>query len=132
MGFISVVVGIIIALSANINNFFAVITGTFLGSAFFTLLGLIVAANISSLNQFLVATVPIEIISFLPPLWYLFGYDNIFMLMHPGCIIIRFISGNSEHMLLLFIVLCLWIGAIYSIAHKYIQRMFQSMGGIVL
>ena len=129
---ISAIVGIILALSANINNLFAVVIGISLGSAFFTLLGLIVAANISSLNQFLTATVPIEIISFLPPIFYLFGYDNIFMLIHPGCIIIRLISGNSEHMFMFTAILFMWLGAIYAVAHRYIQKMFQSMGGIVL
>lgn len=132
LGFISAVVGIIIALTANINNLLTVITGVLLGSALFTLLGLIVAANISSLNQFLAATIPIEIIGFLPPLFYLFGYDNMLMLIHPGCIIIRFINGNSEHMLLLTFLLLLWIVIIYIITYKYVQKMFQSAGGITL
>lgn len=132
LGIISTVVGIIIALSAHTNNLLAVILGTFLGSVFFTLLGLIVAANISSLNQFIVATVPIELICFLPPIWYLFGYDKIFMLIHPSCIIIRLISGNSEHMLILIIALCIWIGFLYILTHKYIKIMFQNVGGIKL
>lgn len=132
IGIISTIVGIIIALAANLTNLFVVILGTFLGSSFFTLLGLIVAANISSLNQFLAATVPIEIISFLPPICYLFGYDKTFMLMHPGCILIRLISGNKEHFLLLIIVLIIWIGLIYIVTHKYIKKMFQSVGGIKL
>jgi len=129
---ISSVVGVIIALSANISNLLIVIIGITLGSAFFTLLGLIVAANISSLNQFLTATVPIELISFLPPIMYLFGYDNMFMLIHPGCILIRYINGNSEHMFLLSIILCMWLVVIYIIACKQIQKMFQSVGGISL
>jgi len=132
IGIISTIVGMFIALTAHSSNLHVVALGIFLGSSFFTLLGLIVAANISSLNQFLVATVPIEIICFLPPIWYIFGYDKTFMLIHPGCILIRFISGNTEQLLLLLIILIIWIGLIYIVAHKYIKKMFQSVGGIKL
>ncbi len=129
---ISTIVGVVIALSANVNNLLAVVFGTLLGSVFFTLLGLIVASNISSLNQFFVAVVPIEAICFLPSLWYLFGYDKIFMLIHPGCIIIRLISGNSQYMSVLVFVLIAWIGLLYLVTLKYIREMFQSVGGIKL
>lgn len=129
---ISTIVGVIIALSANETNLLTVVFGTILGSIFFTILGLVVASNISSLNQFFVATVPIELICFFPPLWYLFGYDKTFMLIHPGCIIIRLISGNSQYMLILVFALIAWIALLYWITHKYIKKMFQSVGGIKL
>jgi len=132
LGIISTVVGILIALSAGIPDLFTVIIGTFLGSVVFSLLGLIVAANISSLNQFLVATIPLEIIGFLPPLCYQFGYDKTFMLIHPGCILIRFIHGNQEDMLPLMIILCLWIVLIYSITYRITKKMFQRVGGVRL
>lgn len=132
LGLISTAVGIIIALAAGISNLFIVALGTFLGSAFFTLLGLIIAANTSSLNQFLAATVPVELLSFLPPMFYFFGYDKPYMLLHPGCIIIRFIGSNSDNMLLLFIVLLLWLMVSYLFVYNYIQKMFQSVGGIKL
>lgn len=132
LGFISTIVGLIIALSAESNNFLIVSFGIFMGSSVFTLVGLIIAANAKSLNQFIVATVPIEIICFLPPIWYLFGYDKAFMLMHPGCIIVRFISGNSDNLFMLTAVLLIWIVAIYSIAYKNIEKMFQQAGGTKL
>ncbi len=132
LGLISTVVGTIIALSSSMSNLFTVVLGVFLGSTFFTLLGLIIAANTSSLNQFLAATVPVELLSFLPPIFYMFGYDKAYMLIHPGCIIIRFIGSNSENMLLLLIVLLIWILVIYLYVHKYIERMFQTVGGIKL
>lgn len=130
--FISVLVGIAITLPVGSKNLYASVVGTALGSAFFTLCGLIVAANISSLNQFLTAAVPIEIISFLPPIMYLFGYDSMFMLLHPGCIIISLISGNSNNLFLFAAILCMWLVALYFIAHKYIQKMFQNAGGVIL
>lgn len=132
LGIISTVVGVLIAISAGLENLTSVIIGVFLGSTIFTLLGLIVAANIHSLNQFIVATIPLEIISFLPPIFYIFGYDNIFMLIHPGCILIRLISGNVEWILLLIIFLCLWIGLFYLITYHTIKKMFQGVGGVRL
>ncbi len=132
LGVISAVVGLLIALSADISNLLMVVVGTFLGSAFFTLLGLIIAANTKSLNQFLVATVPIEIICFLPPMWYMFGDKKAFMLIHPGCILVRFIAGNSDYMLALTAVLFIWMAAIYLIAYKNIKLMFQQTGGVKL
>lgn len=132
LGIISTVVGVLIAISTGLENLTSVIIGVFLGSTIFTLLGLIVAANIHSLNQFIVATIPLEIISFFPPIFYIFGYDNIFMLIHPGCILIRLISGNVEWMLLLIIVLCLWIGLFYLITYHTIKKMFQGVGGVRL
>jgi fluoroquinolone transport system permease protein len=130
--FISVIVGIAITLPVGTKNIYTSVVGTAFGSAFFTLCGLIVAANISSLNQFLTAAVPIEIISFLPPIMYLFGYDSMFMLLHPGCIIISLISGNNNHLFLFAAILCMWLVALYFIAHKYIQKMFQNAGGVIL
>ena len=129
---ISTAVGLLIAMSANSGDLLTVMLGTLLGSAFFTLIGLIVASNISSLNQFLAATVPVEIICCLPPVLYLFGYKKAFMLVHPGCIIIRLISGNGDNLFLLTAVLCAWIGLMYIAAYKYIGIMFQKVGGIKL
>jgi fluoroquinolone transport system permease protein len=130
--FISVVVGITIILPTGTKSLFDSVVGIAFGSAFFTLCGLIVAANISSLNQFLTTSVPIEIISFLPPIFYLFGYDNMLMLIHPGCIIISLISGNSKNLFLLSAILSMWLVVLYFIAHKYIQKMFQNAGGVSL
>lgn len=132
LGLISTVVGTIIAVSSGVNNLLTVVLGVFLGSAFFTLLGLIIATNTSSLNQFLAATVPVELLSFLPPIFYMFGNDKPYMLIHPGCIIIRFIGGNSENMLFLLIILLIWILVSYLFVHKYVERMFQTVGGIKL
>lgn len=132
LGLISTVVGLLIAFSSYPSNLLIVAIGTFLGSSFFTLLGLSIAANTKSLNQFIVATVPVELICFLPPMWYLFGYEKTFMLIHPGCILIRFISGNSDYIFVLTIVLLVWIAAVYLIAYKNIKIMFQETGGIKL
>ena len=50
--------------------------GTLLSSMIFTLLGIIIATKISSLNQFILATVPVEILAFVPAILHLFGGLN--------------------------------------------------------
>lgn len=132
LGIISTLVAIVIALTARSGSLFLVTLGTFFGSAMFTLLGIIVASRVSSLNQFILATIPLELICFLPPLLYLFGYDKSFMLVHPAVILIRFISGNSDHMLVLSLILIAWIALLYVIANKLTAKMFKSVGGVKL
>ena len=131
LGIISAISGASIALSADTGNILIVIFGVLIGSALFTLIGLIVAVNINSLNQFVTAAVPVEIIIFTPPILYLLGYDNKLMLLHPGCIIISMISGSNDYILFLpvFIV---WFLFLYKMARINVIKMFQCLGGIKL
>jgi fluoroquinolone transport system permease protein len=130
LGIISVIAGASISLAADTDNMLIVIMGVFAGSALFTLIGLIVAANINSLNQFVTSAVPVEIIIFIPPILYLFGYDNKLMLLHPGCMIMSMISGSSDYILLFMPALIAWFLFLYEIARINVFKMFQRLGGI--
>ncbi len=132
LGLISTVTGIIIAASAGSDNLYTVVLGTFFGSVLFSLLGLLAASKISSLNQFLLLTVPIELVSFLPAIIYLMGYQKSILLLHPGCIIIRFLLGNNSYLLPLIILLFIWIGILYLITYYSIKKMFTEVGGVKL
>jgi len=131
LGIISVIAGASIALSADTENILIVISGVLIGSAFFTLIGIIIAVNINSLNQFVTAAVPVEIIIFIPPILYLFGYNNKLMLLHPGCMIIGMISGSSDYILFLPVFI-IWFLILYKMARLNVIKMFQSLGGIKL
>jgi len=130
LGIISVIAGASISLAADTDNMLIVIMGVFAGSALFTLIGLIVAANINSLNQFVTSVVPVEIIIFEAPILYLFGYDNKLMLLHPGCMIMSMISGSSDYILLFMPALIAWFLFLYEIARINVFKMFQRLGGI--
>jgi len=130
LGIISVIAGASISLAADTDNMLIVIMGVFAGSALFTLIGLIVAANINSLNQFVTSVVPVEIIIFVAPILYLFGYDNKLMLLHPGCMIMSMISGSSDYILLFMPALIAWFLFLYEIARINVFKMFQRLGGI--
>ena len=132
LGLISTLVGIIIAVAAGIEHLFLAGIGIFLGSVLFSLIGLTIATKISSLNMFIVATLPIEILCFLPPLIYLFRSDYKFLLFHPGCIILRLITGEGGFEPLLLLVLIGWVVLIYLITHCVVKKMFLSVGGVKL
>jgi fluoroquinolone transport system permease protein len=132
LGVIAALVGTLIAAASGSGNILGVMFGTFLGSVIFSLLGLIIAAKISSLNQFMIATVPFELLCFLPPMLYLFGYKKSLMLLHPGCIIIRMIYYGDGFDIPSLIVLSGWILIIYKITSHVIRKMFASVGGVKL
>ncbi|WP_312702122.1 ABC transporter permease [Sedimentibacter sp.] len=132
LGIISAIAGASIALSADAENILIVISGVFIGSALFTLVGLIIAVNINSLNQFVAAAAPVEIIIFTPPILYLLGYNNKLMLLHPGCMIIDMVGGGSEYLLFFIPALIVWFLFLYKMARTDVIKMFQSPGGIKL
>jgi fluoroquinolone transport system permease protein len=132
LSIISTIVGIILALAADIRNIGYVIIGTFLGAAIFTLAGLIIASKISTLNQFIITTVPIEIIGLIPPLFYLFGVRFSWMRLHPGCVLIDYFMGNSENAIQNIVVLMVWISILYFLSCLAIKKMLRSVGGVKL
>lgn len=135
LGIISTLVGIIILYSSQSTGsstwLFAII-GIFLGSVFFSLIGLCMAAKINSLNQFIVATVPFELLCFIPPILYLFGYGKEFLWLHPGSIIINMILGEAGQIQETILILIGWIIVVYLITYRIIKKMMLSVGGVKL
>ena len=74
---ISLVVAAILALAVNADNLHIVLFGTFISSVIFTLFGIIVATKIASLNQFILWTVPIEAVCFVPAILHLFKPESV-------------------------------------------------------
>ena len=73
IGIISVIVAMAIGIgSSTVSNLFYFITGTFLCSCLFSAIGLIVACKINTLNQFIIATIPAEILINIPSIAWLF------------------------------------------------------------
>jgi len=132
LGLISTIVAVIIALFSGNNNLFLVVIGTFFGSVLFTLLGIIVGAKVSSLNQFILATVPFEIVCFIPPLFYYFGYKKAFLIAHPGVVIINLISNTTTNIFASLFVLIACIALLFAIATSITSKMFNSVGGVKL
>lgn len=125
---IGLTVSLILSVPGNTSAYVMLILGTVLGSFMFSLIGIIIATKITSLNQFLLATVPIEVICFVPAIMHLFGITTPMLSIFPPNCCMDLISGRNVSIpgiLLLFVVdvfLFLW-------ACKSVQKMWSKMGG---
>jgi fluoroquinolone transport system permease protein len=131
LAFVSVLVSLILALAAGLKNIPMVLLATALTSMIFTLLGLLAAAMINSLNQYILATVPLEIVCFLPPILYLFS-DLPIMRFYPLNRSMALLSGGSQTPLLDITVLLVVIVCLFAIAHRVMVKMWHSLGGVKL
>lgn len=129
LGTISTLMGLVLSLVAGSQNLRLILLGTFLGSALFTLLGIMIASGINSLNQFILYTIPALLLMFLPPLVFLFVPDYIVLWLHPSTLVLSLISGNSSNLPFTIVLLSAWIALFYFLACKYAEKMFRRLGG---
>jgi fluoroquinolone transport system permease protein len=132
IAFISIIVGLAIGLfSDTIHNLLYFITGLFLCSCLLSAIGLIIAFNVKTLNQFIIATVPVEIIIMFPAIAYVFGYKKDWLLYHPGvCTIVLFY--NSDIAIMTLILLFTWTLIFVMLAINVVKGALKTIGGIKL
>lgn len=128
---ISLVVASILALAAKVEHLHIVLLGTAVSSVIFTLSGIIVATKIISLNQFILWTVPIEILCFVPAILHLFKITPTWLRYYPVNACMEMVSGCSPSAIGVFNVIALI--AILLVLSKYcVLKMWSSMGGVKL
>ncbi len=149
---ISLVVAAVLAIIAGCKHTLLLLVGTFLASVIFTLCGIIVATRISSLNQFILYTTPIEIIGFIPAILHLFrigvfngentlsltGGMNLlaFLLafigrVYPANVCMDLVMGKVPSILGLAVTV-LTIVLLTRCANKSVLKLWQEQGGIKL
>lgn len=129
---ISIVVGLIIGISGStIANPVFFIIGIFLGSCLFSSIGLIVAANIASLNQFMVASIPVEVFVNIPAIAWLFGWKPDWLILHPGVCIIE-LCQDGYRALPATAILAIWTILCALLATQITDRSFRALGGVKL
>ena len=106
-----------------------VLLGTFLSSVLFTLPGLIIASRISSLNQFLLATVPLEMLAFLPAALHLFGGTPALPGFYPANVCMDLIAGRACSAGGLILTAAL-IGLLYAAACQCVLKQWTGAGGV--
>jgi len=132
IGCISTAVALVIGLPVNVvSQPFYYISGVFLCSCLFSAIGLIVACRISTLNQFVIATIPAELLINIPAIAWLFGYEKSWLLFHPGVCLMELCRGSSRS-LPAFILLLLWTLLFSVLAEKTVKKMLKSVGGVKL
>lgn len=128
---ISLVVAALLALTAGITHLHMVLLGTMLSSVLFTLLGMMVATKIVSLNQFILWTVPVEVLAFVPAILHLWGVSPAVLKIYPANLCMDMISGAPVSLPGLFCTVIL-IGVLFIAVRKCVIKMWQEAGGIKL
>lgn len=128
---ISLVVAAILALAADANHLHIVLFGTFLSSVIFTLSGIIVATKITGLNQFILWTVPIEAICFVPAILHLFKITPAWCGYYPVNVCMDMVSGHSSSATGFLGVVAMMV-ILFVISGFCVSKMWDSMGGVKL
>ena len=128
---ISLVVAAILALEASVDNLHIVLLGTVISSVIFTLLGIIIATKIISLNQFILWTVPIEIVCFVPAILHLFKLTPVWLWYYPINVCMEMVSGYAPSAIGIFIVIA-WMAILFVLSKCCVLKMWNSMGGVKL
>lgn len=132
IGIISVIVGLAIGASVNTGNYQYVVLGVLLSSILFSLIGIIIAFRINSLNKFIIATVPFQMLITVPPVLMMFGVDGANITIHPGICAVKLIQGDVKEPLILIGVLILWIILAGVICIRTVKKGFVELGGVKL
>jgi len=129
---ISTSVGLLIGCGGGVvlNPFFFVL-GVFLGSCLFSAVGLMLAANIATLNQFIVATIPAELIINVPAIAWFLGWKPGWLIAHPGVCILE-LCQNGDRALPAAFILLFWAALSVLIARRVIAKSLRSLGGVRL
>lgn len=127
IGLISVIVAILLSFFSGIKDLHAVIIGTFLSSSIFTLIGIIIGIKAQNLNQYIISTVPVEIISFTPPLISIFNINVPFIEYYPFYACFSIII--NKNILLSIVIAFITIFILYAVSYKVVEKAFVEIGG---
>lgn len=132
IGIISTAVSLVIGLPAGIAiNPVVFIAGVFLCSCLFSSVGLIIACKVTTLNQFILLTVPAETVIGVPAVVRMFWYDESWLLIHPGAGLIAVCEGGDNvYFALLFLLL--WAALFALFASVVVGKTLKSVGGVQL
>jgi fluoroquinolone transport system permease protein len=129
LNIIAMVVAAILAVASGSSSVLSAVVGTFLSGTMFTLCGVIVATRITSLNQFILATVPVEIVGFVPALLHLFGVTPAAAGLYPANACMDLVAGRSASLLGLMLTVAL-IVLLFIAACRLVLKMWQEQGGV--
>lgn len=127
IGLISVIVSITLAYATKLDNLLMILTVTTLLSIIFTLLGFIIAARITTLNQYLLWTIPIQLLCFVAPIIHLF-YPLNSLSWYPFCQATDLLAGEGNTPVTLVSLSMLGL-LLFVFAKRSFDKMKQTLGG---
>lgn len=92
---------------------------------------MILAAGASSLNQFLLVSVPVEILTFLPAALHLLGITPVWLRLYPANVCMDLIAGRGCSAVGLVLTAAL-TGLLYAAARSCVLSMWKGDGGVRL
>jgi len=129
IGAIATLVAVVIGAAAGvIRNIGLFVFSVFVCSCLFSALSLIVACKIKTLNQFFLAVVPIEVLTTVPAVLWMFWFPSNVWLLHPGVGMLMLCTGRG-HAALAMLSLLVWTAAAVLAAVRTVDKMLQSVGG---
>ena len=129
--YVALLVAGVLAVSADCRALWLVLLGTFLSSVLFTLVGMIIATKTTSLNQFILATVPVELLAFVPVILHLAGITPDFLRIYPANACMDLIAGRDFSMAGLILTVAL-IAVLFFAAQRCVRNMWTDEGGVKL
>lgn len=129
LGIISTLVALLLAsVGGVLDHPIRFCIAVFLGSCLFSSLGLVLATKTSTLNQFLLATAPCELVITVPAILYLFWDSSSWFVLHPGSSLITLFLSD-EHILFAFFSLLVWTLLCVWLAIYATKKFFLTLGG---
>lgn len=126
---VSLAVAAVLARAARVEHFRIMLLGVGLSSAIFTLLGLMIAANIDSLNQFILWTVPVELVCFVPAILHAFKLTPAWLRLVPVNVCMDMVLGVAPSAAGAFAVMALLI-ALFGLSKRCVLKMWSDIGGV--
>lgn len=122
-------VGVVVGVAAG-NPIAGVLLSLLLSSPLFTFLGMSLACASGSLNQFLLLSVPVELVAFVPAMFYWFGgLVSPLWLLTPGVAAIALLSPDTSRWLMAALSLLMWNAAAGLACHRVVRAYFEKLGG---
>ncbi|NLW88287.1 MAG: ABC transporter permease [Clostridiaceae bacterium] len=125
-------VGSVLAVAGGTPDLLLCFAALILSSFICSSLGLVAAMKSSSLNRFILAAVPFELLIFIPPFLLLFDISHPLLSIHPGVAAIYLMYGDAENPFLLLLCLLIWTFATVFLSVRTVKKNFLSTGGIRL
>lgn len=131
LSLIALLVAAVLAVAADCRVLWFVLFGTFLSSVLFTLIGMIIATKITSLNQFILATVPVVLLAFVPAILHLAGITPEFLRIYPANACMDLIACRAFSVTGLFLTAALIVILLFA-AQRCVRNMWTDEGGVKL
>ena len=103
---------------------------TVLGSFLFSMLGIVLATASASLNRFLIYSMPVEIVAFVPATFYWFSsLQSPVWLLHPCVAALALMKPDTGLWLWAVLSLLVWNIAVFPLCRRAVARYFIRLGG---